>query len=235
MRGDRMTDIIAGSNVHKVYEAGRIKVHALKGVNLKIKKGEIVTIMGPSGCGKTTLLNCFSGIDDLTEGKVVVEDKVLSEMSDNERTEYRAKRMGFIFQAYNLLPILSALENVELPLLVGGENPKNAKSKALKVLGLVGLEDWQEHRPAELSAGQQQRVAIARSLVNTPAIVWADEPTGNLDTENSQSVMKLLCELNKTNNQTFVIVSHDSNVADRTNRVLLMKNGEIVNEYVPKK
>jgi len=228
-----MTDIISGHDVHKVYETGRIKVHALRGVNLNIKKGDMVAIMGPSGCGKTTLLNCFSGIDDLTKGKVVVEAKVLHDMSDDARSEYRAKRMGFIFQAYNLLPILSALENVELPLLVGGVNPKAAKTKALETLNLVGLKDWQDHKPSELSAGQQQRVAIARSLVNTPAIVWADEPTGNLDTENSQIIMNLLCELNKTNHQTFVIVTHDPNVGNRTNRVLLMKNGQITKEYVP--
>ena len=153
-----MTDIIIGSNVHKTYDTGKIKVHALRGVNLNIEKGDIVAIMGPSGCGKTTLLNCFSGIDDLTDGKVTVEDKVLSEMSDNARTEYRAKRMGFIFQAYNLLPILSALENVELPLLISGENPRNAKSKALETLRLVDLEDWQHHKPAELSGGERQRV-----------------------------------------------------------------------------
>ncbi len=230
-----MTDIIVGSNVHKVYEAGKLKVHALRGVNLRVRKGEIIAIMGPSGCGKTTLLNCFSGIDDLTEGKVIVEDKVLTEMTDNARTEYRAKRMGFIFQAYNLLPILTAEENVELPLLVGGEGIKKAKSKALETLGLVGLEDWKDHKPAELSAGQQQRVAIARSLVNTPAIVWADEPTGNLDSENSQAIMDLLCDLNKANHQTFVIVTHDSNVGNRTDRVLIMKNGQIVDEYAPEK
>jgi putative ABC transport system ATP-binding protein len=228
-----MTEIISGHDVHKIYETGRIKVHALRGLNLTIKKGEMVAIMGPSGCGKTTLLNCFSGIDDLTEGKVVVEGKILHDMSDDERSEYRAKRMGFIFQAYNLLPILSALENVELPLLVGGENPKQAEKKALETLKLVGLEDWKDHKPSELSAGQQQRVAIARSLVNEPAIVWADEPTGNLDTENSKVIMDLLCDLNKSNHQTFVIVTHDPNVSNRTNRVLMMKNGQIIDEHMP--
>jgi putative ABC transport system ATP-binding protein len=229
-----MTDIIVASNVHKTYDTGKIKVHALRGVDLTIKKGEMVAIMGPSGCGKTTLLNCFSGIDDLSEGQVVVEGKVLNEMSDNERSEYRAMRMGFIFQAYNLIPILSALENVELPLLVAGVNPKKAKEKALSTLKLVGLEDWQGHKPAEMSAGQQQRVAIARSLVNTPAIVWADEPTGNLDTENSSSMMDLLCSLNKANEQTFVIVTHDPNVANRTGKVLRMENGQIASQYTPK-
>ncbi len=226
--------IIEGKGVHKVYETGKIKVHALRGLDLRITKGEMVGIMGPSGCGKTTLLNCFSGIDDLTEGKVVIEGRVLHDMSDDMRSEYRAMRMGFIFQAYNLLPILTALENVELPLLVGGENPKKARVKALETLKLVGLEDWQDHKPSELSAGQQQRVAIARSLVNTPAIVWADEPTGNLDTENSKLIMDMLCDLNRRNNQTFVIVTHDVNVGNRTNRVLLMKNGTIESEYVPK-
>jgi len=229
-----MDDIIVGTDVRKTYEAGKIRVEALRGVNMSVRKGEMVAIMGPSGCGKTTLLNCFSGIDDLTGGEVRVEGKVIHAMSDDERSEYRAKRMGFIFQAYNLLPVLSALENVELPLLVAGANPRMARDKALETLGLVGLRDWRDHKPSELSAGQQQRVAIARSLVNTPAIVWADEPTGNLDTDNSQNIMDLLCELNRTNGQTFVIVTHDTSVGSRTNRVLMMKNGQIEGEHAPK-
>lgn len=225
--------IVEGIDVHKVYENGNIKVHALRGINLNIIKGEMVSIMGPSGCGKTTLLNCFSGLDELTRGKVLIEGKDIARMSDNRRTDYRAKRMGFIFQAYNLLPVLTAAENVELPLLVSGVKPKSAREKALKALALVGLNERAQHKPAELSGGEQQRVAVARSLVNNPAIVWADEPTGNLDAENSAAIMDLLCRLNKENKQTFVVVTHDPDVGERADRVLRMRDGRIEKEYTP--
>jgi putative ABC transport system ATP-binding protein len=165
--------MVEAKNVHKVYEIGSLRVDALQGIDLTIKKGEMISVMGPSGCGKTTLLNCLSGLDDLTKGIVKIEGVSLAEMSDNKKTEYRARRMGFIFQAYNLLPVLTAVENTELPLLLSGCNQKKAKVKALKVLKLVGLEGREHHKPAELSGGEQQRVAIARSLVNDPAIVWA--------------------------------------------------------------
>lgn len=225
--------IIEGKNVHKIYDTGKIKVHALCGIDTTVKKGEMVSIMGPSGCGKTTLLNCFSGIDDTTEGTIIIEGKNLAKMSDNERSRHRAKRMGFIFQTYNLLPVLTAVENVELPLLVTSENPKAARKKAERMLRIVGLEDRMGFKPAELSGGEQQRVTIARSLVNDPAIVWADEPTGNLDAETSKQIMDLLCKLNKENKQTFVIVSHDPAVGERGNRVLKMRDGRFEKEYIP--
>jgi len=228
--GMNRESMVQAINVHKIYDTGKVKVHALKGINLNIYRGEMVAIMGPSGCGKTTLLNCFSGLDDLTEGSVIVEGKALSKMSDNEKTEYRAKRMGFIFQAYNLLPVLNVVENTELPLLVGGVGPKEARKRAMEMLEAVGLGEWANHKPAELSAGQQQRVAIARSLVNMPAIVWADEPTGNLDSETSIQVMKILKDLNRKNNQTFVLVTHDLTVAETADRILKMRSGEIVEE-----
>jgi len=225
--------IIKGKGVHKIYDTGKIKVHALRGINITVRKGEIVSIMGPSGCGKTTLLNCFSSIDDATEGTIIIEGKALAKMSDNERSRYRARRMGFIFQTYNLLPVLTAVENVELPLLVTGVNPKIARKKAERMLRIVGLEDRMSFKPAELSGGEQQRVTVARSLVNDPAIVWADEPTGNLDAETSKQIMDLLCRLNKENKQTFVLVSHDTAVGERGDRVLKMRDGRFEKEYVP--
>lgn len=225
--------IIEGKNVHKTYDTGRIKVQALRGVDLSVKRGEMVSIMGPSGCGKTTLLNCFSGIDDMTKGDVKIEGKSLREMSDNEKTDHRAGRMGFIFQAYNLLPVLTAVENVELPLLVSAVNPRMAREKAIDILEVVGLEKRKNQKPAELSGGEQQRVTIARSLVNNPAIVWADEPTGNLDAETSGQIMELLCRMNKENKQTFVIVSHDPAVGEMADRVLKMRDGVFEKEYVP--
>lgn len=229
-----MTEIIVeAKNLKKVYETGALKVDALQGIDLTINKGELVSVMGPSGCGKTTLLNCLSGLDDVTEGNVKVEGVPLESLSDNEKTEHRAKRMGFIFQAYNLLPVLTAVENVELPLLLTGRSQKEAREKAMKVLEMVGLKSREHHKPAELSGGEQQRVAIARSLVNNPAIVWADEPTGNLDAETSNQIMSLLCKLNKENNQTFIVVTHDPIIGEMADRVLKLRDGKIEREYKP--
>src|SRR5918994_8011653 len=173
--------IIYAHDVVKTYHTGTEHVRALNSVNFAVERGEMVAIMGPSGCGKTTLLNCLSGLDHVDNGQIWLEGKDLATMSDRERTNYRARRMGFIFQVYNLLPVLSAVENVELPLLVSGVKAKTAREKSMEALRQVGLEKWAKHRPAELSGGQRQRVTIARSLVNDPAIVWADEPTGALD------------------------------------------------------
>lgn len=225
--------VVQAWNLHKVYDTGKVKVHALRGIDIAIKRGEMVSIMGPSGCGKTTLLNCLSGIDEPTKGRVVIEGVPLEGMSDDKKTEYRAKRIGFVFQAYNLLPVLTAVENVELPLLLAGAKPKEARARALETLEWVGLRDWAPHRPSELSGGEQQRVAIARSLVNNPVIVFGDEMTGNLDEETSMQIMDLVCDLNKKNNQTFVIVTHDPAVGERADRVLKLRDGEIEKEYKP--
>ncbi len=219
--------VIAAENVTKTYDSGRIKVTALNDVTLNVERGEMVAVMGPSGCGKTTLLNCLSGLDDITSGTVKINNTELSTMSDKVKTKYRAQRMGYIFQAFNLLPVLTARENVEMPLLVSGTAAKDAKESAENALEVVGLPDWMEHYPAELSGGQIQRVTIARSLVNTPEIVWADEPTGNLDSENAKDVMKLMIKLNSENNQTFVIVTHSDEVAELTNRTIFMRDGVI--------
>ena len=225
---DSMTGpIIRATDVHKTYDTGKLRVHALRGVSLTIQPGEMVAIMGPSGCGKTTLLNTFSGLDDISEGDVLIAGGSIREMSDKKRTRFRAEKMGFIFQSYNLMPVLTAAENVELPLLVAGVKPKEARRRAAEALGLVGLGDQGSKRPAELSGGQQQRVTIARALVNNPAIVWADEPTGALDSETSREIMDLLVRLNKEKRQTFVLVTHDPNVADRGDRTIHMRDGVI--------
>lgn len=201
--------IIRCENVTKTYVTGDIVVDALKGITLEIKEGEMVAIMGPSGCGKTTLLNCLSGIDDVTGGKIFIENQDLTSMDDDGKTNFRAKRMGFVFQFYNLLPVLTATENVELPLLIAGANPPEARKKALELLDAVGLSQRAALRPNALSGGERQRVTIARALSNTPAIVWADEPTGDLDVKTSHEVVALMRRLNKENGQTFVIVTHD--------------------------
>ncbi len=220
--------IIEAVDVTKTYDTGKVKVNALRGVSLSIQPGEMVAIMGPSGCGKTTLLNCLTGLDTIDGGRVTIEGTDISKMSDNDKTEHRAKRMGFIFQFYNLLPVLSAVENVELPLLVSGIGSKEARSRAMQALEIVHLEEWATHKPAELSGGQRQRVTIARALVNDPAIVWGDEPTGDLDSSNAAEIMDLLTRLNRDHGQTFILVTHDSGIAQRTRRIIRMQDGTIV-------
>ena len=222
--------MVEAQSVWKIYQTGTLKVEALRGLDLKVRKGEMVAVMGPSGCGKTTLLNCLSGLDDITKGKVAIEGVDLATMSDDQKSGFRARRMGFIFQAYNLLPVLSAQENVELPLLLAGVSEAEARKEALSALNMVGLEEWRLHKPMELSGGQQQRVTIARALVNKPAIVWGDEPTGNLDSENSAEIVKLLRSLNRDYGLTFVIVTHDSHIAKETDRIVSMRNGQIEKE-----
>ena len=222
--------IIEAVGVVKTYDTGRLQVQALRGVDLTINRGEMVAIMGPSGCGKTTLLNCLSGLDEIDSGRISVEGVDLSTMSDDKKTEHRAKRMGFVFQFYNLLPVLSAVENVELPLLVSGVSAKDARMKAMDALEVVHLTGWATHKPAELSGGQRQRVTIARALVNNPAIVWGDEPTGDLDSTNAAEIMQLLIDLNQTQNQTFVLVTHDPGIAQRTQRIIRMQDGQIISD-----
>ncbi|GMU41675.1 MAG: ABC transporter ATP-binding protein [Chloroflexota bacterium] len=222
--------IIEVTDLVKTYDTGEVQVQALRGVNLTVPKGEMLAVMGPSGCGKTTLLNCMSGIDDVTTGSIRIEGVDLADMNDNRKTEYRARRMGFIFQFYNLLPVLTAVENVELPLLVSGTKPSEAREKALKALERVGLAPWATHKPAQLSGGQRQRVTIARALVNDPAIVWADEPTGDLDSHTADDIMALMQELNREHQQTFVIVTHDPGIAARCHRTVHMRDGEIERE-----
>jgi putative ABC transport system ATP-binding protein len=220
--------VVIGKDVWKVYGAGETAVPALQGLSVEILRGEMLAVMGQSGCGKTTFLNCFSGLDDITRGSVTVEGTNIHAMPDAKKSEYRARSMGFVFQSYNLLPILSALENVEMPLLIAGRPAKEARQQAREILTQLELGDRVDHRPAELSGGQQQRVSLARALVAHPAIVWADEPTGNLDAEGSRQVTDLLRELNQRFHQTIVVVTHNDDVAARCDRTLRMKDGQFV-------
>jgi putative ABC transport system ATP-binding protein len=209
---------------------GDVVVEALRGINLEIQKGEMVAVMGPSGCGKTTLLNCLSGIDDPTSGKVYIEDTELTTLNDDQKSNFRAKRMGFVFQFYNLLPVLTAVENVELPLLICGEKPDVAKKRAMDLLTTVGLKDRATLRPAALSGGERQRVTIARALANEPALVWADEPTGDLDKKTADDVVNLMRKLNKDNKETFIIVTHDPEVGAQCDRIIHMRDGSVISE-----
>lgn len=222
--------IIEAHGVHKTYRSGRLEVHALRGVDFGVEPGEMVAVMGPSGCGKTTLLNCLSGLDEFDSGEVQIEGVNLRQMDDRRRTDYRSRRMGFIFQTFNLLPVLTAVENVELPLLVSGVRPAEARRRSVAALERVGLGERIDHRPAELSGGQRQRVSIARALVNDPAIVWADEPTGNLDSKTTADVMGLIQQLNTGQQQTFVIVTHDAGIGALCNRIVRMNDGAIIDQ-----
>ncbi len=224
--------IIEAVDVHKTYDAVGQPVHALRGVSLSVSRGEMLSIMGPSGCGKTTLLNCLSGLETIDQGEIDIEGRSIHDMPDGERTDHRARRMGFVFQFYNLLPVLSAVENVELPLLLAGVGQAESRDRAMDALSNVGLRDWSGHRPAQLSGGQRQRVTIARALVNEPAIVWGDEPTGDLDSTNANQIMELLEDLNQRNQQTFVIVTHDDGIGARANRTIHMRDGEIEGETI---
>jgi ABC-type lipoprotein export system ATPase subunit len=224
------TAMVEARGVEKEYATGGARIRALRGVDLSIPRGEMVAVMGPSGCGKTTLLNCLSGLDEFDGGEVLIGGESISGMSDRKRTRFRAERMGFIFQTYNLIPVLSAVENVELPLLVAGARPKEARGQALAALETVGIPEQANKRPNEMSGGQQQRVTVARSLVNEPAIVWADEPTGALDSETSGEIVDLLVKLNREQEQTFVLVTHDASVAGRAHRTIRMRDGLIEGE-----
>ena len=213
----------------KVYQMGDEKVQAIRGITLRIEQGEMVAVMGPSGCGKTTLLNVLSGIDDPSAGQVHVAGKPLFGISDDERSDIRGKEMGFIFQKFHLLDVMSAVENVEIPLLLHGSNPADARKKAIDALTKVGLSDRINHRPSELSGGQQQRVSIARAIVHDPSVILCDEPTGNLDSSTSRNVMELLLELNKSGS-TIVIVTHDDEIAKLCSRTMRIEDGCVVSE-----
>ena len=228
--GTSPAPIVEARQVDKIYDTGKVQVNALREVSFTVPRGQMVAIMGPSGSGKTTLLNCLSGLDAIDGGEVLIEGVALGEMSDDERTDYRARRMGFVFQFYNLMPVLSAVENVELPLLVARIPAKKARAQAVAALEMVGLAERASHVPEELSGGQRQRVTIARALVNDPAIVWADEPTGDLDSENADEVVALMRTLNRERGLTFLIVTHDISVGRSTDRIVRMVDGQIVDE-----
>tara|TARA_B100000925_G_scaffold161133_1_gene120935 strand:+ start:3294 stop:3986 length:693 start_codon:yes stop_codon:yes gene_type:complete len=220
-----MGEILRATDLWKIYPMGDTEVSALRGVSLKISQGEILAITGPSGSGKTTLLNCLSSLDTVSRGEIYFEERDISNISDNERTKLRGERMGFIFQQYQLIPVLNAVENVELPLLLLNFPADEARKKALESLSMLGLSNRSNHKPSELSGGQQQRVAIARAIVHNPKILFADEPTGNLDSDTSDSVIQALEELNRIHGITIVIVTHDTSVSQRCNRILEINDG----------
>ena len=224
--------VLLAEGVEKVYRTGPLEVHALRSVDLRIGRGELVAVMGPSGSGKTTLLNCLSGLDDIDGGRVLVGGDDVHAMSDAHRTAHRARHMGFVFQSFNLIPVFSAEENVELPLLLLGERAGRARDAARAMLERVGLGPRGRHRPAELSGGEQQRVAIARALVAKPELIWADEPTGNLDSEMAAGVMDLLREVNAAG-QSIVIVTHDPGIGDSAPRLVRMRDGRVVADGAP--
>ena len=223
-----MIMMIEAQRLVKIYTNGSVKVKALNQVSLSVKKGEIVSILGPSGCGKSTLLNCLSAIDTPDEGHIAIDGYNIMEMKDKVVTKFRANTMGFIFQFYNLIPVLNALENVELALLAQNSKIENTSIQAKKALTKVGLNNRMEHFPYQLSGGERQRVAIARALVHNPSIIWADEPTGALDTKTGNKIMDLILELNKTELMTFVIVTHDDRIASFSNRILKMDSGRFL-------
>jgi putative ABC transport system ATP-binding protein len=221
------TPLLSATGVRKIYRTGAESVDALKGIDLAVGAGEFVAVMGASGSGKTTLLNCLSGLDDIDEGAVVIGGEDIHKMSDARRTKHRASTMGFIFQAFNLIPVFTATENVELPLLLAGVSPKAARAAAVETLQRVDLGHRLNHRPTELSGGEQQRVTIARALAGRPSIVWADEPTGNLDSETAGSVMALLNELHR-DGLTLILVTHDEGIGASAERRIAMRDGAIV-------
>jgi len=224
--------IIRAENVVKNYNTGKVIVNALRGINFEVRRGEMVAVMGPSGSGKTTLLNTLSGLDEIDSGIIKIDGQDLALMNDRQRTDYRAANMGFVFQFYNLLPVLSAVENVEMPLLLAepGIKARQARQRAIQALESVGLAAHADQLPNELSGGQRQRVTIARALVNNPAIVWADEPTGDLDSQTAQEIMDLMRLLNQTNQQTFVIVTHSEEIGGLCDRIVWMRDGQIVEQ-----
>ena len=222
--------LLVATDVQKIYRTGTVEVPALRDLDLAVAEGELVGVMGASGSGKTTLLNCLSGLDDIDGGMVEIGGRDLFAMSDSERTSHRASAMGFVFQAFNLIPVFSAVENVELPLLLAGVPTRTARTRAAEMLERIGLGHRITHRPAEMSGGEQQRVTIARALVGRPQIVWADEPTGNLDSAMAESVMDLLVDLNRDEGQTILLVTHDGSIGARLPRVVTMRDGELVDD-----
>lgn len=219
--------IVRTINLSKVYRRGKISIPALNNVNLQILAGEIVGIMGPSGSGKTTLLNLIGGLDKPTSGKIFVDGLDITALGEGELADYRLRKVGFVFQFYNLIPTLTALENVEIPLALAGVPKGERRERALNLLRMVGLDARAEHKPDELSGGEQQRVAIARALVNNPSIVLADEPTGDLDSKSALALMNLIKDLNRRNGQTFIIVTHDPIVAERCTKIYNIRDGRI--------
>jgi len=221
------SEIVICKNVCKTYRQGKLEVHAVNNLDLTLKRGEFAAIAGPSGSGKTTLLNLIGGLDTIDAGSIEVEGQDLAILNNRRLTDLRLKRIGFIFQAYNLIPVLSAVENVEYVMLLQGIPQKQRREKATRILNEVGLEGMLDRRPAELSGGQQQRVAVARAIVSDPAIVLADEPTANLDSKTASSLLDMMLELNQSKNITFIFSTHDQRVMEYARRLIQLQDGKI--------
>jgi len=228
MNNDKV--VVETVNLCKVYRMGLTEIHALRNVNLKVYRGEMIAVVGPSGSGKTTLLNLIGTLDKPTSGKIYIDGDDITTKSEKELTLLRRKKIGFVFQFYNLIPVLTAYENVELPLLVSGVPKKEREERVKRLLEMVGLGDRMNHRPDELSGGEQQRVAIARALVNNPSIILADEPTGDLDTETGLMVVQLMKKLAKEENSTVIMVTHDPQISEIADRIIYLRDGKIIGE-----
>ncbi|MGD6852248.1 MAG: ABC transporter ATP-binding protein [Candidatus Bathyarchaeia archaeon] len=225
-----MPTTIETVNLQKDYGSGQLSVHALHNVNLKVNSGEFMAVLGSSGSGKTTLLNLLSTLDKPTSGKVLIDGKDLADLNEKGIVDLRRRKIGFIFQFYNLMPVLTAFENIELPMIISGVPKKQAQSRAKELLAAVGLADRTNHRPDELSGGQQQRVAVARALANKPALILADEPTGDLDSATGEQVMALLLKLSKEQDTTVLAATHDLSILKIADRALRMKDGQVVSD-----
>jgi putative ABC transport system ATP-binding protein len=221
---NNMSNVIEAHDLRKVYKMGEVEVEALRGVSFHIKRGEVIAIMGPSGSGKSTLMNTLGCLDRPTAGEYVLDGEPVASLNDDQLASIRNRKVGFVFQSFNLLSRQTAITNVELPLRYSG-NLEGRRERAIEALKAVGLGDRMTHRPYELSGGQQQRVAIARAIVNTPAIIMADEPTGNLDSKVGSEIMSLLLNLNKESGTTLIIVTHDPTIAEHTQRVIRLRDG----------
>lgn len=225
-------NIVECIDIKKTYEQGQVEVQALRGISLSIKKGGFVAVAGPSGSGKTTVLNIIGGLDSADSGRVMVDGNVLDEMNQSQLANLRLHNIGFVFQAYNLIPVLSALENVEYVMLLQGVPVADRRQRAKTILDDVGLEDKYDRRPAELSGGQQQRVAVARAIVSNPSIVLADEPTANLDSKSGQDLLELMQEMNEKKKVTFIFSTHDHMVMDYARRLVKIRDGRVVDDQI---
>ncbi|MDH5367540.1 MAG: ABC transporter ATP-binding protein [Cyclobacteriaceae bacterium] len=225
-----MSGVIKAENLHKVYSETKIPVKALNGVNLEIMEGEFTAIVGPSGCGKTTLLNIIGGLDHPTMGNVLVANEDIANMKDGELIDFRLKNIGFVFQAYNLIPVLTTLENVEFIMLLQKQDKTQREKRSMELLEEMGIADKANMRPSELSGGQQQRVAVARALASKPKFILADEPTANLDSKSTENLLDIMAKMNKEENATFVFSTHDQRVIEKAKRIVTLEDGVIISD-----